>query len=454
MRRSLLLVAFLALYSVGCAPTVTVRPLYNPDDKPPADQRIEGEWLTPDVGESGLQDKIIFRWSLGSYDQSDGYTVVLRQLKADSSDNKEDMETNYHLHLLPIGDKLFFDAQFQDETVGPHNIKPEELHPGLIPAHVVGRLWIEQDFLRVAFLDSEWVMKNVPANLWIQEFGGDEKIAALTAAPEEVRSLLSREADNPEAFSLLLHFCRPGSPCAAKAIEYELARSPNDLENLRTASRLYLRLGSYPKAVELQRRLVPLQPDQRNAHNDLAFALAMNRDFEAARREFLAAEKLRQAAQPKLHPSVPWQIPWTFFLEGKYDDVLKSASGPTALDYISPEMIVLEYTSLLRLHRAAEAQVLLEKQTAAFRGLWEEHLLLLEFQNRVYGPAPAASTTSNEKNFVSRHAFFQAMRLVALGDSSKAAPALREFLKSADRDDFNYLAARIELERLGQPAAQ
>jgi tetratricopeptide (TPR) repeat protein len=444
----LILVVQAALFA-GCTPAVVVRPLYETKDKAPVDQRIEGEWVTPDVDNSRVKDKIYCRWTVGEYDSSDGYSVILRFLPADSDEVKEETETKYHVRLLPIGDKLFFDAEFQSEKFGAREIELHEMSIGVVSTHVVGRVWIEQDFLRIALLDSEWVMRNIPEGTWVRKYGGEETIAAITAPAEEVRALLVREADNRDAFNIALYFCRPGVSCAAKGAEDELARRPKDAQTIENTASLYLRQGNYARAVELRRHRVELDPKDFNKNEDLGSALMLNHDFEEARRQFVAAEQLKPANV--VYSSLSWDLAWIYFLEGKYDEAVKASADYLSRKYPIPELILVNNVALLRLGRTTEAQSLLEKQVATFQGSWEDHLLLLEFQGRLFS-SPRSTEMATSREFEFRRLFFVAMRWAAKGDKAKAAAALQEMVKTGNRESTLYLAAQIELERLGQPA--
>jgi tetratricopeptide (TPR) repeat protein len=450
MRWTRVTILVVASAVAGCAPAVVIRPLYDSKDKAPVDQRIEGEWVTPEVESSRVKDKIFCRWTVGKYDATDGYSVILRFLPADDDDVKEETETKYHVRLLPVENKLFFDAEFQSEKFGPREIEPQGMSVGVVSAHVVGRVWIEQDFLRIALLDSEWVMKNIPEVLWVRKYGGDVQIAAITAPADDVRALLVREADNRDAFNVALYFCRPGVSCAAKAVEDELARYPKDAQTIEEAASLYLRQGSYARAVELRRRRVELEPKQISMYDDLGSALVLNRDFEAARREFVAAEQLKPSKGAYTPSS--WNMTWSFFLEGKYEDAVKASADYLSLKYTYSDIILIDYFALLRLGRTTEAQAFLEKRTASFQGSWEEHFLLLEFQNRLSGEPPEPPNPFSRGEFDFRRSLFRAMQWAANGDKAKAVAALQKLVKTGDKESFLYLTAQIELERLDQPA--
>jgi tetratricopeptide (TPR) repeat protein len=431
-----------------------VRPLYDSTQKGLVDERIEGKWITPDVSESKVQDKVFLRWVVGAYDESDGYVVKLSSLAADKDkddSDKEDHATEYHVRLVKVADKLFLTAEFQKEQMGTREVSPTDLTPGLIPAQVIGRVWIQQDFLRVALLDSEWVKKNTPESFWVRVYGGDEQIAAITAPAEEVRAFLSQAADNPEAFNIVLHFCRAGAACAERAVEDELARYPHDPQTIKDAADLYLRKGNYDRAVTLRRRLVGFDPNDSNSREALGDALLLNREFEGARREFLAADQLIQGKNT--YSPYPFDLTYSYFLEGNYTETVKASAKYLTLEYPDPIIILLRHVALLRLGRTAEAQAKLEKSVASFKGSWEGHFLLLEFQSRLFDTPPMGISGPVAKDFAQRRAFFRGMRFAAKGDKVKAASAFQEVVETADRDSLLYVLAKIELERLSQPAA-
>ena len=324
-------------------------------------------------------------------------------------------------------------------------IWPSDLVPGLIPAQVVGRLWVQQDFLRVAFLDSEWVRKNVPEEEWVDMHNGDDAIAAFTSPPAEVRALLSREAENREAFGLVLHFCRVGNPCAPRAVEDELRRYPDDPQTVKEAAGLYERKGDYSRAIRLRRHWVEIDPRNWEAHQELADVLLLNRQFEAARQEFLAS---KQSLEPKnAYSPYSYDLAYSYYLEGNYVEAAKAAEKYLSLEFPDSTMILLRYVALVRLGRASEAQAFLEKSVATLKGSWEGHFLLLEFQSRLT-IAPPGISSPEYVDFRANRAFFRGMRLALNGDKSKASSAFQEVLSSAHRLSLLRLASQIELERL------
>jgi tetratricopeptide (TPR) repeat protein len=439
MRCARLIPLVLAVALTGCAPAVVVRPLYNEKEKAPVDKRIEGDWVNMDIDHSGTKDIIDGHWTVGRYNEYGGYSVII-VVPPDTDGEKEETELEYEVRLLPIGDKLFFDAEFYCKKFGPRKICLDDMGLGVISGHIVGRLWIQQDFIRMAFLDSDWVRNKTSEKLWV-DLGGDSHITAITAPAEDVQALLVREADDVEAFKNAVSLCRPGVPCAARAAEEELSRYPKDSIMIDEVAELYLRQGNYVRAIELRRRNVELEPKITNNRLNLVEALLLNREFEAARREAATTGK----AEPLSLDLVCSYIARSYFFEGKYDDAVKTTADCPPRRLTFSKEILFDYFALLRLGRTTDARAMLEKETAALHGLWGEHALLLEFQGRLYGELPAFP-----KEAAFRRSLFQAMQWTAKGESAKATAVLQELVKTGDRDSLDYLAAQIEFERLTQ----
>jgi len=77
-------------------------------------------------------------------------------------------------------------------------------------------------------------------------------------------------------------------------------------------------------------------------------------------------------------------VVWSYFLEGAYAEAVNAAKQyQPAKEYVSANPLLLSYFSMLRLGRRAAAESLLKEETAKFTGVAEEHLLLLEAQERV-----------------------------------------------------------------------
>lgn len=446
MRWITLILLVFSFALAGCdPPALVVGPLYDWHDKAPVDKRIEGEWVTPNIEKSRTKDDDSGpRWTVGEYSEDYGYTFTLRALPEDGHGVEQEVVTTYKVRLVPIGDKLFFDAEFQGKKAGPQETTKESLSPGVVALHLVGRIWIQQDLIRLAVLDSNWVMGQAPEKLWQTVYHSDEREAVLTASPEDVRALLLREADNHETFKTALYLCRPGVACASRVEEEELSLLPDDSKTIDDAAEFFLRQGNYTRGVALRRRAMELKPKIYINRVELIEALLLNREFEAARREVAAARQLEQLGSVE-HEYFCSSTSESYFFEGKYNDAVKPTADCPNRKYTFAEAILFNYFALLRLGRAKEAQFMLQKETAAFRGLLQDHVLLLNFQDRLENSTHAPGEKIDPWRLV-----FEAMKWASEGETAKAGTALQEFVKTGDRADLSYLAAQIELERLGQ----
>jgi len=157
--------------------------------------------------------------------------------------------------------------------------------------------------------------------------------------------------------------------------------------------------------------------------------------------------------QPKsAYSPYAFDLTYGYFLEGNYAETVQASAKYLTLDYPDPIIILLRHVALLRLGRTSEARAMLEKSVASFKAPWEGHFLLLEFQSRLFDASPVENSGPVAKDFVQRRAFFRAKRFAANSDKAKAISALQEVVQNGDRSSLLYLAAQIELERLGQAA--
>jgi hypothetical protein len=211
------LLALATLELAACSPAVVLHPIYDDssNDKALVDARIEGEWTTPDLEESGATDEIQIRWNVESNQAYPGRYYVSARFYQDE-EKRDEAKPEYLVRLVAIEGMLFFDAEYLSQEFGPTTIRASQLAPGVVPGHLVGGVWIEKDFLRITLLDSDWVTEKTPMNFRVilNEATGT-KIAAIAAPVEDVRKLLVTHVDDP--FGPTFYFCRPGVACAEKA---------------------------------------------------------------------------------------------------------------------------------------------------------------------------------------------------------------------------------------------
>jgi hypothetical protein len=461
--RAVVVLALAVLLS-GCSPAVSIRPLYTEEDlkKPVVEPRIEGEWISPNTEEpekAATREEAWLRWKITPPDKPgqpySNYSVEFRPAKPEPG--KGDEVSSYDVRLVAVGDKLFFDAEFRRHTEGKMDVGPMDVL-GLVPAHIVGRIWVQQDFLRIALLQPEWIEKNAPASF--QETLPSKYVddCIIVGSTQELRDLLIRNADNPEALAYIAYLCRPGIDCSTRAAEDALARSPDDDQALEGASQVFFARHSYARAATLRRHRVELDPKDFTRHTDLSDALLFSRDFAEARRELAEVQELTLGEHPKptgydaqrANARASEDIVWSYFLEGKYAEAVSAAKRckPGEKHYsVSP--VLLSYFSLLRLGRQEAAESLLKNESARFKGSAEEHALLLDAEGRVSDGFPYSDPKSEA---LRRASFFGGLRDIVIGRPDTARVHLG-YAASEDGSSVIALAARVELERL-EPKAK
>lgn len=456
-----LTVLVVAAFASGCSPVASIRPLYTDSDlqKPIVDPRIEGEWVSPNTEEpeNAATREMWLRWKITSPEKPYGpystYSAEFRLAKADPEEG--DMASTYDVRLVAIDDKLFFDAEFRNHTQKQLSISSTDVL-GLVPAHLVGRIWVQQDLLRAAFLKPNWVEEHWPTGF--QRFHssnyGDDDIV-ITGSTQELRDFLVQSDKDPKALAYVVYFCRAGTDCTERAVEDALARTPEDDDVLDGASKFFSAERNYTRAVLLREQRVKREPDDISLHQDLSKALLFSRDFSGARRELAAVQKLVLGDPPttadaltsnagRIYAQASEDLVWNYFLEGRYPDAVSAAIGyKPGKNHASVNPLLLRYFSLVRLGRQKEAESLLNEESEEFRGSAEEHLLFLTAQGRVSDVPPNEAKTEPAR----RASYFAALQELATGKTVNAKFHLANATGEGS-DGMIDLAARIELERL------
>jgi tetratricopeptide (TPR) repeat protein len=466
---SILLTAMVALLLFGCSPAVSIRPLYTQADleKPINDPRIEGKWSSFDPDKADSLEK---PWMRATFEPpkepSKAGSTYSVEIRFEPDPGKGDEISSYDFQLVAIGDKLFFDATLSEQTEGQVKISPEDFF-ALVPAHLIGRIWVRSDYLRLSFLDSGWIEKNSPANF--QEFVGRGKgddLAIITGSTQEVRNFLFRNSDGEKAMDYILYLCRPGADCGPHIFDDELSKLPKDQEMrsnlLQQAGNFYLVRGNYDRAVEIRRSASEFEPKDVLVRAALCRALLFKRDFAAARTELGAAQKLAREESSSAAvgerdffegaaAEAAEAIVWSYFIEGDYSGAVTAAEYYKAPDgYVSANPILLSYFSLLRLGKRTEAEALLKEQSRQFRGPQEDQLLLLDEQGRLIDRV-GESPVSLKGDALRRFDFYRALQWIEDGNPEYARRYLQSALSVSDApiDGPPALAAKIELDRLG-----
>ncbi|MEO8369081.1 MAG: hypothetical protein ABI806_07780 [Candidatus Solibacter sp.] len=160
MKLTQLAVIATTLAFTGCSDIVSLHP-FVAESEAVVDSRLNGVWF-------GSDDVYVIR-------QADkGYSITYSDKKGLKSYKLEAL-------ILKVGDALLFD------------LTPAEEDAFQVPAHTPMRVWVEGATLRIAFLDSKWLIAHATAELATQQVNGRTLI---TAPGEDVtRFLLAYGAD-------------------------------------------------------------------------------------------------------------------------------------------------------------------------------------------------------------------------------------------------------------------
>ncbi|HEY6951706.1 MAG TPA: hypothetical protein VI758_04825 [Bacteroidota bacterium] len=173
IRRFLLIgTAFLLM---GC-PARSLFPLFTQNDLV-FNPGLIGKWIDQKNGDT-------FTFQKGG---EKSYKVVLLEMIG----NKKVTREAYTVELGQIGDFWFIDSYPPKKSGGDHHT---------LSAHILSRIWIAKDTLRMASLESDWLKEMLDANkLSIPHVRRDDDII-LTATTQELRDFVLRYADDERAF--------------------------------------------------------------------------------------------------------------------------------------------------------------------------------------------------------------------------------------------------------------
>jgi tetratricopeptide (TPR) repeat protein len=444
MKHTLALLMFaLSCLLAGCTarPALSLRPLYKADEKPVAEPRLKGEWTPVRLGGLGMNEEKNDRWTIT--EQSDGcYQAEWR--RKDEQKPDQNLNETYRVCLVSIDNKLFFDQQLEKKNT----ITAKDLTPELAILHMTGRLWAQQDLIRVTRLTGDWVSHNQPEDL---RFDVD-KFTLFSGSTAQLREIMTQHGDDPQATDSAWYLCRPNVDCSVRVAEDELTRQPNDKDVLSDAAFVYAGAGDYDKAIALLDKAAKLAaPDQaREARMSIGVARLLNRDFSGARSEFAASQK--GVAKPEDRAGDDTLVGISYFLEGRYSEAHTAFAGiKEPSDDSQPMLMILNYASLVRMGRGKQAEAFLSEQMAHFEGKADQQLLLLRASGRVNDFSPGNFT---DDQLLQGDGVLYALVRLAKGDRDSARQALESTVSKTPKWDPAYLGAKIELERMGAvPAA-
>jgi Flp pilus assembly protein TadD len=356
--------------------------------------------------------------------------------KQDTDAEKKQREI-YKTCLVRLQGKLFFDTRLLTKDFGATTVSPNDLGPGAVESHLVGRIELEKDLLRVASLSSPWVEKNAPEGFRVMQ----GRSAVITASTADLRKLMAEHAEDDSAWSYE-YFCRPEADCKLLATADRLAHYPDDKDVLGNAAGLFMTRGDYERAVTLLRHAIQVAPNDSGPHALLALALLPKGAFATACREFAEAKRRDDKEN---RDAYDFFIGGTYFLEGNFQEASRTFIALRAAEKEhSAATILFNYFSLARAGHRKEAADFLAKQTARFVGPEREHMLLLQATGRVTNvpwAQPAADVSEDAT-------LLYAENCLAQDDEKTARLALEQIVNRPDMDIINLVVARMELERL------
>jgi hypothetical protein len=180
---SLGLAAMIALLD-GCA--YSLHPLYNP-------------------GENVREPGLVGTWIADKNDKDNSKITI--QANADGTyevtgtDSDSHVEQRYKVCLVHLGDNLFADAIFDNQSL---NGKAFDLPGGVAPLHLFYKISLSGDTLQTAQLNHDWLVQQFDAKkISIAHEPMGEKPDSdilFTASPRELQQFIQQIADTPGAF--------------------------------------------------------------------------------------------------------------------------------------------------------------------------------------------------------------------------------------------------------------
>jgi hypothetical protein len=194
--KKIALVLGFALLLAGCVPEPSLHPLITENDVV-FDETLVGSWTVVQVnGEAVGHDvaKVIVRLK---FEKSAGNTYELVTF------DEQGRPARYKFNLARLGGYLFFDAQ-----PDPPDDDPATHYLYLMPTHIFGRIWIEGDVVRLAFLDDEWVEKMAKQGRLKIAHEKVEGDIVLTALTKDLQSFARKYAQDEDVFSMKVELKR------------------------------------------------------------------------------------------------------------------------------------------------------------------------------------------------------------------------------------------------------
>jgi hypothetical protein len=191
MRNASLFLAAVVLASIvaGCGPINSLQALYTKDDKV-FEEALLGIWQykAPESDE----DKNA-RWTFEKSGNNYSYNFC-----GTSIERKACLRAQ--ARLVRLGGAIFVD--FEGDTRDHDEASKNESMPfPIIPTHMIGRIWIEKDTVRIHMLEDGWINKHIKEGKFALAYTITDGETVLTAKTEELRKFAQDHADDEEAFS-------------------------------------------------------------------------------------------------------------------------------------------------------------------------------------------------------------------------------------------------------------
>jgi hypothetical protein len=190
MKNKALLVTLLLgiLAADGCGPVNSLFALYTSEDKF-FDENLIGEWQqTPATATESEKngrwvflrdgDTSVYKTSLVTIGKRGGFVAKGR--------------------LVRLGKAVFVD--FEPDTGSSGDSELTLPYP-VIESHMIGRIWIEKDQVRLHFLSEDWVKKQLKEGKLTLPHAGPAETPILNATTADLRKFAQEHAEDEEAFS-------------------------------------------------------------------------------------------------------------------------------------------------------------------------------------------------------------------------------------------------------------
>jgi hypothetical protein len=152
------------------------------------DPALLGSWFDPTDKDAGTA--LVFENG-----ETNSYQVTFVDFSGD-----QHLDLIFDARLIKLGGHLFIDAVQKKAKV-----RGQEVDMGaVVPGHLVGRVSLQGDVLRMSFLDDDWVQKGIEAGTISVRHEDIDGTPVLTASTQELQKFLLDHSEDDKAFSV--HF--------------------------------------------------------------------------------------------------------------------------------------------------------------------------------------------------------------------------------------------------------